>query len=154
MKQPTISDIAHVSSSVGFFSFYKENQPMTPNDRHYAQSHEWVKLEGDVATVGSTDHAQESLGDITFMELPTVGAAVVQGKECGVIESVKAASDIYSPLSGEIAEVNNALESTPEQVNQSPYAEGWMFKIKGVDQSQLATLMDAAAYEKFLETNE
>jgi glycine cleavage system H protein len=127
---------------------------MVPSDRKYVDSHEWVKIEGDLAVVGITDYAQDSLGDITFVELPAVDAEVTKGGECCVIESVKAASDVYSPLTGVIAEVNSALEGEPEKINASPYEEGWIFKVKSFDAAEVDALMDAAAYEKFLETCE
>ena len=120
----------------------------------YTETHEWVKIEGALAIVGITDHAQKALGDITYLELPAKGKKVAKGGECGMVESVKAASDIYSPLSGEITEVNQALEQAPEKVNQSPYGEGWMFKLKNFDQRELGELMDAAAYRAFLESHE
>ena len=119
----------------------------TPADRKYAASHEWIKLENGIATVGITDHAQDALGDITFIELPKMGAKLVAGKECCVIESVKAASDIYAPVAGVVCEVNTAVEASPETVNQDPWEAGWIFKISGVDEAALAGLMDAAAYE-------
>ena len=127
---------------------------MIPSDRKYIDSHEWIKIEGDLAVVGITDYAQDSLGDITFVELPTVDTEVTKGSECCVIESVKAASDVYSPLTGVIAEVNSTLEEEPEKINASPYEEGWIFKLKNVDTAELDSLMDSAAYEKFLETCE
>jgi glycine cleavage system H protein len=120
---------------------------MTPDDRKYAKTHEWVKIEGDTATVGITDHAQEALGDITFVELPAVGDALTQGGECGVIESVKAASDIYAPVGGEVAEVNTELENAPELINQDPYGNGWVLKLKNVDATQPDGLMAASDYE-------
>ena len=120
----------------------------------YTETHEWVKIEGALAIVGITDHAQKALGDITYLELPAKGKKVAKGGECGMVESVKAASDIYSPLSGEVDEVNKALEQTPEKVNQSPYGEGWMFKLRGFDRRELDQLMDAAAYQAFLESHE
>lgn len=126
---------------------------MIPDDRKYMESHEWVKVEGDTAVIGITDHAQDALGDITYVELPEAGARVVKGKECCVIESVKAASDINAPVSGTIAEVNSELVSAPEIINSSPYENGWMFKIKDIDLSELDTLMDAQAYETYLEGN-
>ena len=119
----------------------------TPDDRRYTKSHEWVMLDGDIAVVGISDYAQESLGDITYVELPTVGAACTQGGEFGVIESVKAASDLYAPVDGEICEVNGKLDDSPETVNQDPYGAGWIIKLKGVEASQLEGLMDAAAYQ-------
>lgn len=127
---------------------------MTPKDRKYTKTHEWIKIENNEAVIGITDHAQDSLGDITFIELPKVGAKLKKNGECGVIESVKAASDLYSPASGSVIEVNEALETTPEDVNNDPYEKGWIFKISGVNQSEIADLMDAAAYEAFLETEE
>lgn len=124
---------------------------MTPDDRKYGKTHEWVKVEGDLAVVGISDHAQEALGDITFVEQPAVGDAVKQGGECGVIESVKAASDIYAPIGGEIAEINSGLEDAPEQINQDPYGAGWILKLKDFDAAQLEGLLSAAAYEAGLE---
>ena len=115
----------------------------------YIASHEWIRDEGDdTVTVGVTDHAQEALGDVVFVELPDVGAEVATGDDAGVVESVKAASDIYSPLSGEIVAVNEELEDAPETVNSSPYGDGWFFKIKLSDPSELETLLDADAYQE------
>jgi glycine cleavage system H protein len=125
---------------------------MVPADCRYAKSHEWVKVDGSVATIGITDHAQDALGDITFAELPRLGAKVAKGGECGVIESVKAASDIYSPISGEVAEINRGLEAAPELINKDPHGSGWFFKLKNVNPAELADLMDAAGYQAFLET--
>lgn len=125
---------------------------MNPADLLFAQSHEWIKIENNTATVGISDHAQDALGDITFVELPAVGKKVEAGKECAVIESVKAASDIYSPINGEISEVNNELTTTPEIINTDPYGKGWIFKLKNIG-PQPATLMAHAAYESFLENN-
>ena len=119
-----------------------------PENLRYASSHEWVRLEADgIATIGSTDHAQEALGDIVFLELPAVGKTVNAGDACAVIESVKAASDIYAPISGEIVAVNDALSSAPEDVNSNSY-EAWLFKIKPVDASQISTLLDSSDYAK------
>jgi glycine cleavage system H protein len=123
---------------------------MTPQDRKFTKTHEWVKLEGTLATVGLTDYAQDSLGDITFIELPPVGKKIIKGKGCCVIESVKAASDIYAPVSGEVAEVNKALESHPEQINSDPYGGAWIMKISGVTDGDAADLLDAAAYDSFV----
>ena len=127
---------------------------MTPSDRKYAKSHEWIKIEGGVAIVGISDHAQDSLGDITYVELPEVGASVDAEGEAGVVESVKAASDIYSPIGGEISEVNEALEDEPEVINSDPYNAGWIFKLKNFDESQMDSLFDSDGYDKFLETEE
>lgn len=120
---------------------------MTPDDRKYVKSHEWIKIEGDLAVVGITDHAQEALGDITFIDPPSVGDEKAQGAECAVIESVKAASDIYAPVSGVVAAVNEELEDAPERVNADPYGAGWILKLKNFDVSQLDGLMSAADYE-------
>jgi len=125
---------------------------MIPSNLKYSKTHEWVKLETDTATVGITDHAQNTLGDITFVELPKVGAQLKQSGEAGVIESVKAASDLISPLSGAVATVNSALDSAPESINGDPYGAGWLYTLKLSDASEVNALMDAAAYEKFLES--
>ncbi len=127
---------------------------MVKEDRKYLKTHEWVLKNGDIVIVGISDHAQEALGDITFVELPKVGADLAQGKECGVIESVKAASDLYSPVSGKVIEVNKSLETAPEAINRDPYGDGWLFKVSGVDESELKNLMDAAEYGAFLESEE
>ncbi len=125
-----------------------------PEELKYTKSHEWVLDEGDgIAAVGITDHAQELLGDLVFVELPEVGAELTAGAECAVVESVKAASDIYSPLDGEVVEVNEALADSPEAINEAPY-ENWIFKLKMTDPSQLDNLLDAAAYAEFIESEE
>ncbi|MFM7181906.1 MAG: glycine cleavage system protein GcvH [Verrucomicrobiales bacterium] len=120
-----------------------------PTDLRYAKSHEWVRLEGDTATVGITDHAQAELTDVVFVELPDVGRAVEAGDPSAVVESVKAASDIYSPVAGEIIEVNTALESNPALLNTDPHGEGWIYKLR-VSGDVPADLMDAAGYEAFI----
>lgn len=126
-----------------------------PEDLKYRSSHEWVRDEGDgTVTVGITDHAQELLGDLVFVELPEVGKQVAAGRECGVVESVKAASDIYSPLSGEVVAVNEALSGSPEVINQDPYGEGWIFRLRLSDAAELNTLMDAAAYQALVDAEE
>jgi glycine cleavage system H protein len=120
----------------------------TPSNLKYAASHEWARDEGDgTVTVGVSDHAQDSLGDVVYVELPEVGTAFSAGDEAGVVESVKAASDIYTPISGEIIAINPDLEDAPETINESPYDAGWFFKIKMSDPSELESLLDAAAYE-------
>jgi glycine cleavage system H protein len=124
---------------------------MTPEDRRYVRTHEWVKLEGNTAVVGITDHAQEALGDITFIELPELGEPVEEGHECAVIESVKAASDLYAPVSGTISAVNAELATTPELVNEDCYERGWIFKISGVAADALEDMMDAPEYEATLD---
>ena len=120
-----------------------------PGDLKYTKDHEWVRIEGDAATFGVTDHAQEALGDIVFVELPDTGRSVAQSEGFAVVESVKAVSDVYAPLAGEITEVNGQLESAPEKINSDPYGEGWIAKIRLSD-GDTAHLMDAAAYEAFL----
>ena len=122
-----------------------------PSNLKYTSEHEWLKDLGDgTALVGITEHAQAELGDITFVELPAVGASLERGAPFGVVESVKAASDLYAPVSGEVLEINGGLESAPESVNQSPYEKGWMLKVKLSDASQTAALLDAAAYAALL----
>lgn len=123
-----------------------------PDDRSYLKTHEWVKMEGDTAVIGISDHAQDSLGDITFVELPAPGTKLTRGSEFGVVESVKAASDLYAPVSGEVSESNGRLENEPETVNASPYDEGWLIKLKNVDTADSGELMDAAAYQNFLDS--
>ena len=124
----------------------------TPSNLKYAATHEWARDEGDgTVTVGISDHAQESLGDVVYVEQPEVGSTVTGGEEAGVVESVKAASDIYSPVSGEVIAVNELLEDEPETINGSPYDDGWFFKVKMSDPSELEGLLDAAAYEAVAE---
>ncbi len=121
------------------------------SDLKYTKSHEWIKVDGDSVTMGVSDFAQSELGDITYLELPEPGEAVTRNEPLGVIESVKAASDIYSPVTGEIVEANENVVDAPESVNSSPYDDAWLVKIKLSDPSQLDELMDSAAYEKFVE---
>lgn len=125
-----------------------------PTDRKYAESHEWIKIEGDTAIVGITDHAQDALGDITFIELPSMGKKVSQGEDAAVVESVKAASDIYAPVAGSVCAVNSTLEQTPEIVNESPFDKGWIFKLTGFNMDDYNTLLSADEYEKFLSDSE
>ena len=115
----------------------------------FTEDHEWVRIEGDVAMVGITEYAQEQLGDIVFVELPEVGAAISQGDEAAVIESVKAASDIYAPISGEVGQVNGALDADPAIVNQDAQGDGWLFTMSISDAGELDNLMEADAYEAF-----
>ncbi|MFU2509725.1 MAG: glycine cleavage system protein GcvH [Pseudoalteromonas prydzensis] len=118
-----------------------------PSELKYASSHEWVRDEGDgTFTVGISEHAQELLGDMVFVELPEVGEEVDAGEDCAVAESVKAASDIYAPISGEIVAINEDLEDAPETVNNDPYGDGWLFRIKASDESELENLLDAEGY--------
>lgn len=122
-----------------------------PQDYKYTKTHEWVKLDGDVATIGITEYAQNELGDITYVELPPVGSTLNQSESLGVIESVKAATDVYAPIAGEVVEDNSDVESTPEMVNASPFQDAWLVKLRVSDTGQLDGLLDAAAYEKLLE---
>jgi glycine cleavage system H protein len=116
---------------------------------HYTKEHEWVKIEGTNATIGISHHAQEALGDITFVELPAVGKVLKAGDALGVVESVKAASDIYAPISGTVSEVNSALDGSPELINQSPEEKGWICKLSNITVSDAEGLMDEAAYKAF-----
>jgi glycine cleavage system H protein len=119
----------------------------TPSELKYASSHEWARLEEDgTVTIGITDHAQEALGDVVFVELPEVGDRLAAGDEAGVVESVKAASDIYAPLSGEVIAINDALEDEPETVNGDPYNDGWFFRIQPDDTEELQNLLSAEDY--------
>lgn len=121
----------------------------TPADLRYSEEHEWVRMDGDLATIGITAYAQDSLGDIVFVELPSVGRTLAAGEGFGVVESVKAVSDVYSPVPGEIVAVNSGLEATPEHVNNAPYGDGWMIRVRVSDASALDNLMDADAYTAF-----
>ena len=126
-----------------------------PTELKYAKSHEWVRDEGDgTVTVGISDHAQEQLGDLVFVELPEVGDSLVAGNECAVVESVKAASDIYSPVSGEVIEVNQALADAPETVNEDAFGNGWLFKVRLSDSAQLDELLDADGYAEAVESED
>jgi glycine cleavage system H protein len=123
-----------------------------PEGLRYTKTHEWVQpLEDGTLRVGITDHAQELLGDMVFVELPEVGRQLGQGEECGVVESVKAASDIYAPAAGAIAEINDELTDQPEVINQDPYGEGWLFRLRPADATAVDALLDAAAYAALVE---
>ena len=120
-----------------------------PKDLKYAKSHEWAKKQPDgTVVIGITDHAQSALGDLVFVEVPKAGRKVNAGEACAVVESVKAASDVYAPISGEVLEGNPALAGAPETLNQDPYGKGWMFKLKPANAAELDKLLDAAGYEK------
>jgi glycine cleavage system H protein len=121
-----------------------------PSELRYTKEHEWVRLRGDVATVGITDYAQGELGDIVFVELPQVGDSVTKDESFGTIEAVKAVSDLYAPLSGEVIEINEALDETPETINNSPYEDGWMIKINPSDPSETDDLLSADDYKKLI----
>lgn len=123
-----------------------------PGNLRYAKTHEWIRLEGDgTATVGITDHAQDAMGDLVYVQLPEVGEQKTAGDETGVVESVKAASDIYAPVDGEVIEVNSALEDTPELVNEDPYDRGWLFKLRVNDEKQVEALLTADQYQAQLD---
>jgi glycine cleavage system H protein len=120
----------------------------------YQKSHEWARKDGDLVVVGVSDYAQDSLGDVVFVELPEVGSSFKQGESFGVVESVKSASDLFMPVGGEIAEVNEALSDSPETVNESPFGDGWMIKIKPSDISEYDSLISASEYEEYTKTLE
>jgi glycine cleavage system H protein len=123
----------------------------SPKDLRYTKTHEWVRLDGDLATIGLSDFAQNELGDITYLELPEVGDAVTQSEPLGVVESVKAASDIYAPVGGEVVERNEDVIGSPEIVNQSPYERAWLIKVRVADPSEIESLMPSAEYDTFAE---
>ena len=122
-----------------------------PTELRYLSSHEWVRVEDGVATVGITAHAQEAMGDLVYVEMPEVGTELAAGDEAGVVESVKAASDIYTPVSGEVIEINGDLEEAPETVNSDPYGAGWMFKVQIADESELENTLTADEYQAQIE---
>ena len=122
------------------------------SERRYTEDHEWVLLEGDTVTIGISDHAQEQLGDLVYVELPEEGAVFVEGAEIATVESVKAASEIYAPVAGEVVEINGALNDDPSQVNSDPLGNGWFFKLKVADATAFAKLMDENAYKKYVES--
>ena len=122
-----------------------------PNELKYASSHEWARVEGDVVVVGITDHAQDALGDVVYVELPEIGDTINAGDEAGVVESVKAASDIYAPVTGEVIAINEDLEDAPETINSDAYNDGWFFKLKIADAAELDDLLDAEGYAASLE---
>ncbi len=122
-----------------------------PQDLQYTKTHEWVRIEESVATIGITDHAQEELGDVVFVELPESGATFEAGDSFGAVESVKAVSDLYAPVGGEVVEVNSTLEDAPEKINEDPYGDGWIFKLRVSDEGDL---LSAADYERLLEEEE
>jgi glycine cleavage system H protein len=123
---------------------------MKKEELKYTQTHEWIKIEGDIGTVGVTDFAQHEMGDIVFVDLPKVGLKLEKEKQACVVESVKSAFDIYSPVNGEVIEVNNSLSNDPAKINQDPYGEGWIFKIKISNPSEANSLMSYSQYEEFL----
>jgi len=123
---------------------------MISEELFYTDQHEWARIEGDIATVGISDYAQDALGDVTFVELPTIGANLAKGDEACAIESAKAAVSVYAPLGGKVTEVNGQLEDDPGLINSEPYAQGWIYKIELTDPGEVDSLMNAAKYEEFL----
>jgi glycine cleavage system H protein len=123
---------------------------MYPSDYRYTKEHEWIKVSGTTGTIGITDYAQHELGDVVFAELPKVGAKVEAGKSFGTVESVKAVSEIYSPVTGEVTEINGTLHDTPETINSDPHAAGWLIKVKLANPAEVKDMMDATAYEAFI----
>ncbi len=127
---------------------------MVPKELKYTREHEWVRVEGDAATIGITDYAQSALGDITYVEVPEVGTELKSGKEFAVVESAKAASDVFAPVDGTVTEVNSALAESPELINQGPYGEGWLCRVKGVPAEQLDSLLSPKEYEQLIAEEE
>ena len=121
-------------------------------ETRFTRDHEWIRLDGDTAVVGITDYAQQQLGDVVFVELPEIGRSLAQGDEAEVVESVKAASEVYAPVAGEVVEVNDTLSDAPATVNAAPEADGWFFKLRLQGEPPMADLMDAAAYQAFVES--
>lgn len=124
---------------------------MSPDDRRYTREHEWARLDGDVVTIGITDFAQQQLGDVVFVEAPKLGATLAPMKPFGVVESVKAASDLFSPIGGEVTDVNAELESAPEAINADPYGRGWIIRARPSNPAEIETLLTAAQYDQFIE---
>jgi len=123
---------------------------MVPTDRRYTKEHEWIRMEGNAGTIGITEYAQHELGDVVFVELPKPGARLKSGQTMGTVESVKAVSDIFSPVSGEVIEINETLAQSPEQINKDPHGAAWLVKIRLDNSQEAAALMDAAAYEAYI----
>jgi glycine cleavage system H protein len=127
---------------------------MYPNDYRYTKEHEWVRLESGTATIGITDYAQHALGDVVYVELPKTGVKVAAGKSFGTVESVKAVSEIYAPVSGEVAEINASLAGAPELINTDPHGQGWLIKLTGAAPAEITGLMDSAAYQAYVAEKE
>ncbi len=125
-----------------------------PSELKYLSTHEWVLVEGDVATIGISDHAQAALGDLVYVELPEEGSSVAAGDSVAVVESVKAASDTYAPVSGEVVEINEELDGSPDRINDDPYGDGWMYKVKMEDPGEVDDLLDAESYQESIEDEE
>ena len=127
---------------------------MVPKDYRYTKEHEWIRVDGDTGTVGITDYAQHELGDVVFVELPGIGATLKRGQTLGTVESVKAVSEIYSPVAGEVVAINETLATSPEKLNQDPYGAAWLVKVKLADLQAVSALMDAAAYQAYISEKE
>jgi glycine cleavage system H protein len=125
-----------------------------PEDLHYSKDHEWIRVEGDVGTIGITDHAQNSLGDVVYVELPKVGESFTAHEAFGSVESVKAVSEIFTPVSGEVTEVNESLQDEPEKVNQDPYGDGWMVRVRMSNPGEVDSLLNSVEYEDFTKAEE
>jgi glycine cleavage system H protein len=125
-----------------------------PEDLHYSKDHEWIRVEGDIGTIGITDHAQDSLGDVVYVELPKAGESFAAHESFGSVESVKAVSEIFTPVGGEITEVNESLQDEPEKVNTDPYGEGWMIRVRMTNSGEVDSLLNAAEYEDFTKAEE
>ena len=126
---------------------------MSPDDRLYTKEHEWLKLDGETGTVGITDHAQHELGDVVYVELPKAGDNVTSGRTFGTVESVKAVSELFAPVSGEVIQANDGLGPAPESINKDPYGEGWMIRIRVSDKAETASLMSASQYDEYTGTH-
>lgn len=148
-KQDVLKSLQRCAGSARCFAVSSSSKA----ERKFSEKHEWVVVDGDVGTVGISNHAQEALGDVVYVQPPDVGTEITQHDECGAIESVKAASEIYTPVSGKVTEVNKALEDKPALVNSACYGEGWIFKLKLKNPDELKSLMDEKAYEEFLKSS-
>uniref|UniRef100_A0A131XBX6 Glycine cleavage system H protein n=1 Tax=Hyalomma excavatum TaxID=257692 RepID=A0A131XBX6_9ACAR len=149
LKHGVLKPLQQCTVSSRCFSF----SPSSKVERRFSEKHEWVVMDGDIGTVGISQHAQEALGDVVYVQPPDIGTELAQHDECGAIESVKAASEIYTPVSGKVTEVNKALEDKPALVNSDCYNEGWIFKLKVKNVDELKSLMDEKAYEEFLKSS-
>uniref|UniRef100_C9W1H0 Glycine cleavage system H protein n=1 Tax=Rhipicephalus sanguineus TaxID=34632 RepID=C9W1H0_RHISA len=149
LKHGVLKSLQQCAVSSRCFSF----GPSSNAERRFSEKHEWVVMDGDIGTVGISQHAQEALGDVVYVQPPDIGTELTQHDECGAIESVKAASEIYTPVSGKVTEVNKALEDKPALVNSDCYNEGWIFKLKVKNPDELKSLMEEKAYEEFLKSS-
>jgi glycine cleavage system H protein len=151
-QQTTVPDKSVLPVSYSWSVHSIEEDEIRMSTRKYTQEHEWIEIDGDVGSVGISDYAQEQLGNIVFVDLPEIGRKLTKGEEAAVIESVKAASELYAPVSGEVTEINEKLDVEPDLINSAPTGEGWFIKIRVSDRGQFDNLMDEAGYMKFIET--